>query len=208
MPTDTFFRLPVEKRERVLAAAREEFSCVKYTDVSINRIIHAADIPRGSFYQYFTDKDDLFRYLTDGFKQYALEGYLVVLEECEGNMFHAALAAFDHVRRQHGTPGLKPLDGIISFLRKNPGLDVQKLVTQDAAWLDPVWERIDAAGLRSGETGYIRMVFYLCLLPLGTAMLDSLVHPDRWEVNRLWLAGAVQILQHGCLVPRAAALHR
>ena len=206
MPTDTFFRLPAEKRERVLTAAREEFSCVKYTDVSINRIIHAAEIPRGSFYQYFTDKDDLFRYLTDGFKRYALEGYLEVLEECAGDIFRTALAAFDHVRRRHGTPRLEPLDGIIAFLRRNPGLDVQKLVAQNPAWLDPVWERIDATGLRSGEAGYIRTVFHLCLLPLGSAMLDSLAHPDRWEVNRAWLADAVQIVQYGCLVPQAAAL--
>ena len=206
MPTDTFFRLPEEKRERVLAAAREEFSGVKYGDVSINRIIRAADIPRGSFYQYFTGKDDLFRYLTDGFKQYALEGYLEVLEECGGNIFHTALAAFDHVRRRHGTPRLEPLDGVISFLCMNPGLDVQKLATRDPAWLDPVWERIDAAGLRSGERKYIQAVFHLCLLPLGSAMLDSLAHPDRWEVNRVWLADAIQIIQYGCLAPQAAAL--
>ena len=206
MPTDTFFRLPEEKRERILAAAREEFSGVKYGDVSINRIIRAAEIPRGSFYQYFTDKDDLFRYLIDGFKQYALDGYLEVLEECEGNIFRASLAAFDHVCRRHGTPRLEPLDGIISFLCRNPGLDVQKLVTQDPMWLDPVWERIDTEGLRSAETDYVRTVFHLCLLPLGTAMLNSLTHPDRWEPGRIWLADAIQILQHGCLVPQAAAL--
>ena len=206
MPTDTFFRLPEEKRERILAAAREEFSGIKYADVSINRIIHAAEIPRGSFYQYFAGKDDLFRYLIDGFEQYALDGYLEVLEECEGDIFRTALAAFDHVRRQYRTPRLKPLGGIISFLRRNPGLDVQKLLTRNPAWLDPVWERIDTGGLRSGETNYIRTVFHLCLLPLGTAMLDALAHPDRWEVNRAWLAEAIQILQYGCLVPQAAAL--
>ena len=63
MPSDTFFHLPAEKRERLLAAARGEFARAAYEDASINRIIRQAGIPRGSFYMYFTDKEELFRYL-------------------------------------------------------------------------------------------------------------------------------------------------
>ena len=40
MPTDTFFRLPEEKRQRLLDAAWEEFSRVSFADASINQIIH------------------------------------------------------------------------------------------------------------------------------------------------------------------------
>ena len=56
MPSNTFFRLPEEKRQRLLDAAWEEFSRVSFADASINQIIRAANISRGSFYQYFTDK--------------------------------------------------------------------------------------------------------------------------------------------------------
>ena len=53
MPTATFFRLPQEKRERLMDACWAELSRVRFSDVSINRIVSAARIPRGSFYQYF-----------------------------------------------------------------------------------------------------------------------------------------------------------
>ena len=49
MPSKTFFHLPAEKRERLLLAAEEEFARVPYAEASINRMIRAAGIPRGSF---------------------------------------------------------------------------------------------------------------------------------------------------------------
>ena len=49
MPSATFYNLPAEKRERLLRAAREEFSRVPYESASVNRIIRSAGIPRGSF---------------------------------------------------------------------------------------------------------------------------------------------------------------
>lgn len=60
MPSSTFFRLPPEKQEKLLRAARKEFARVPFADASINRIIQAADISRGSFYMYFRDKGELF----------------------------------------------------------------------------------------------------------------------------------------------------
>ena len=70
MPTDTFFRLPEEKRQRLMDAAWEEFTTVRFSDASINKIIRAASIPRGSFYQYFSDKDDLFSFLVRPLQHY------------------------------------------------------------------------------------------------------------------------------------------
>ena len=48
MPSTTFFHLPAEKRERLLAAARAEFVRVPYEDASINRMIREAGIPRAA----------------------------------------------------------------------------------------------------------------------------------------------------------------
>lgn len=56
----TFFRLPEEKRVRILASAHREFTQNIYEKSSINRILDEAKIPKGSFYQYFDDKSDLF----------------------------------------------------------------------------------------------------------------------------------------------------
>ena len=49
MPSATFYNLPEETRERLLRAAREEFSRVPYESASVNRIIQSAGIPRAAF---------------------------------------------------------------------------------------------------------------------------------------------------------------
>ena len=77
MPKETFYRLPDEKRERIMAAAEREFLENSFEAASINRIIKEAAIPRGSFYQYFSDKDDMIRYsiseLTKSMQQFLHE---------------------------------------------------------------------------------------------------------------------------------------
>lgn len=60
----TFERLPEEKKDRILKAARAEFIRNPYEKTSINRILKEAEIPKGSFYQYFDDKADLFSLCT------------------------------------------------------------------------------------------------------------------------------------------------
>lgn len=63
MPSHTFMNLPEEKKQRIMDAALEEFSTHSFNDVSIAQIIEGAEIPRGSFYQYFTDLKDLYKYI-------------------------------------------------------------------------------------------------------------------------------------------------
>lgn len=62
MPKETFFHLTDEKKSRIMSAAKKEFSRVPLSEASIARIIKDAEIPRGSFYQYFEDKEDLYFY--------------------------------------------------------------------------------------------------------------------------------------------------
>ncbi|MBB6481403.1 TetR/AcrR family transcriptional regulator [Spirochaeta isovalerica] len=63
MPKETFRKLSAQKRQRVFDAAISEFCRVPLEDVSIKNIVEKAGIARGSFYQYFWGKEDLFLYL-------------------------------------------------------------------------------------------------------------------------------------------------
>ena len=63
MPKDTFYNLSLEKRERIEAAAIKEFRDYYYDASSINRIVDEAGIAKGSFYQYFDDKKDLYKHI-------------------------------------------------------------------------------------------------------------------------------------------------
>lgn len=63
IPKDTFFNLPENKRNRIIDVAIEQFSQSQYRNVTVDKIVNNAGIPKGSFYQYFHNKDDLYIYL-------------------------------------------------------------------------------------------------------------------------------------------------
>ena len=63
MPTETFFNLPADKRDRIVEVSFQEFCEKDYDSASITAIVNSAGIAKGSFYQYFADKKDLYFYL-------------------------------------------------------------------------------------------------------------------------------------------------
>lgn len=65
LPHQTFFNLPEGKRQMILDLAIDEFARCNYLNASISRIVDRAGIAKGSFYQYFSDKRDLYCYLLD-----------------------------------------------------------------------------------------------------------------------------------------------
>lgn len=60
MPKTRFQKLAPDAQRRILDAARAEFVRHGYDGASINQIIQAAGINKGSLYYYFEDKADLF----------------------------------------------------------------------------------------------------------------------------------------------------
>ncbi len=95
MPYPTFFHLPDDKRQRIMDAVWQEFTTVSYTDASINRIIQNAGISRGSFYQYFTGKQDLFSYLLGTMYQASNEMFAAMLMAHNNDPFFAMLGLYD-----------------------------------------------------------------------------------------------------------------
>ena len=73
MPKQTFFNLPPEKREKIIHAAVDEFAENGLETASTNRIVEHSGISKGSFYQYFEDKQDVFMYLLKVLEQEKLQ---------------------------------------------------------------------------------------------------------------------------------------
>ena len=91
----TFYNLPEQKRQRIIDAIVEEFSSSSTEKVSINRIVKAANIYRGSFYQYFDDKVDLVEVLTKSFVDLSIEGANKALEYSNGDIFYTYEKLFE-----------------------------------------------------------------------------------------------------------------
>ncbi len=65
MPSTTWHNLSEGKRERILLAAAAEFGGRGFSSGSLNVVARDAGVAKGSLFQYFEDKLDLFRYVAD-----------------------------------------------------------------------------------------------------------------------------------------------
>src|SRR5690625_7184258 len=87
LPKQTVFNLPKDKKDHLLYAVEKEFSRVPLYEASISNIVKTADIPRGSFYQYFEDKEDAYFYLLNEQVEAKKNQFLKCLQEHDGNVF-------------------------------------------------------------------------------------------------------------------------
>ena len=143
MPSSTFLNLPAEKQEKLLEAATWEFSHKPFNEASINQIIKEAGIPRGSFYMYFQDKEDLFRYLLKGY----VDQLFMLLEEFliqnQGDIFQALLELYDYVQAKNDRPHLGEVGAMTGIIRCNSGMQKNGLLEM----LDPgvILDRLGSA---------------------------------------------------------------
>ena len=198
MPTSTFFNLPPPKRERLLRAAEAEFVRKPFNEVSINRIIQAAEIPRGSFYQYFEDKKDLFRYILGGFSRRLEEGILACLDACGGDLLAVPLALFDRVlaRIREDQEEFQTLAGIV---RQNVGMNADQL--WDLSGLaQAVLDRVDMGRLRVSGPEEQFALLDLLLSSTVQALMTASCGKLPLEDCRTRLANKITIIRHGAVI--------
>lgn len=97
MPTKTFFNLQDEKKNKIIEVSKNEFSRYSFYDASINRIIKEAGISRGSFYQYFNNKEDLFIYILDDYKNIIIQWIKEKVKDNKYDIFELLLLVYDYV---------------------------------------------------------------------------------------------------------------
>ena len=95
MPKQTFIKLPIDKKETLIHAAKKEFSRVPLFEASIANIVKEAGIPRGSFYQYFEDKEDLYYFLLDEYSQRLNKRFVSILKKQNGDLMEAFIESFE-----------------------------------------------------------------------------------------------------------------
>lgn len=195
MPTTTFFNLPPPKREKLLKAATAEFARRPCGEVSINRIIQAAEIPRGSFYQYFADKTDLFRHVLRCYDQQLKEAVAKSLDRCGGRPLELPLALFDLVLN-YIQENREEFTQFLSILRQNIGVDAgQLLALPDIMRL--VLERADWSGLKL-ENGEEKLVLLdLLLSAAGQALMAVCCGKAGLEEVRERLSNKIRIIRQG-----------
>lgn len=73
MPKSTFANLPEAKRQAIIDLAVAEFAEHPYQVASLSRIVERAGIAKGSIYQYFENKQELYLFILEYAAQRQLE---------------------------------------------------------------------------------------------------------------------------------------
>ena len=202
MPSNTFFHLPAEKREKLLWAARQEFARVSYPDASINKMIQAAEIPRGSFYVYFQDKEDLFRYLMEQYIQQVAQLLQRLLREKEGELFAAFLALFDLMQGYIQNPTEQcAVRELMEILHRNVGMGPGMLFPAGgrSKLVMELLPLIDRSRLRLREEELPALIELLSCITapmLGRAMIS-----DEFIGIRERYCSFLNMIRYGCAVP-------
>lgn len=207
MPTSTFFNLRPEKQERLLTAAAREFAAQPFHEASINSMIRAAGLPRGSFYMYFRDKEELFQYLVRESTEPLLLAFRELLTRSGGDLFNAIPGLCEYLRSHKADRGLGGMGMLSAIVERNGGLqksclidflDTQAVLAQLAAAVNPdlldIWEASDLERI-------VRTV-----LTVALPLIYDAVHTETAE-SREELSKTLEILRRG-MGAKPAAGHR
>lgn len=195
MPTATFFNLPPPKREKFLQAAAAEFARRPCGEVSINRIVQAAEISRGSFYQYFADKTDLFRYVLRCYDRYLETAVSRSLDRCGGRPLELPLTLFDLVLN-YVRENRAEFDQFLSILRQNIGMDAgQLLALPDIMRL--VLDRADWSGLNLEVEAEKLVLLDLLLSSAGQSLMAVCCGKAALEEVRERLSTKIALIRRG-----------
>ena len=207
MPTSTFFNLRPEKQERLLTAAAREFAAQPFHEASINSMIRAAGIPRGSFYMYFRDKEELFQYLVRESTEPLLLAFRELLTRSGSDLFNAIPGLCEYLRSHKADRGLGGMGMLSAIVERNGELqksclidllDTQAVLAQLAAAVNPdlldIWEASDLERI-------VRTV-----LTVALPLIYDAVHTETAE-SREELSKTLEILRRG-MGAKPAAGHR
>jgi AcrR family transcriptional regulator len=96
MVRSRFARLPTGQQQLIRQAAVDEFAARGFHDASLNRIIEAAGISKGSMYYHFDGKEDLYAYVARAELEqlFARVGPAPALQQADPEVFWAALTDY------------------------------------------------------------------------------------------------------------------
>lgn len=147
-----FTKLPAQQQQAIVQAALDEFAAHGFYDASLNRVIDAAGISKGSMYYYFDGKEDLYAYVAHLGLAGLLEqvGPLPDLGVADADAFWSVLGDYylRLMRALSASPQLAAMLRGWAAATKSPGSQKtqEELEQSSLPWI----ERVLATGQRAG----------------------------------------------------------
>lgn len=190
MPKETFYHLSAEKREKVEKALEKELGRTTFEKVAISKIIEEANIPRGSFYQYFEDKEDAIKYIVEKYILLEKETVKKILKETKGNIFEASLKIFDYITiKVHGNLKANLYKNIMQEL-KNKNINLFEEVEE-------IEELVDTTILNIQEPNEVKYIMKIIIALTRTASIKANTEILPVEEAKNELRKQIEILKRG-----------
>jgi AcrR family transcriptional regulator len=200
-----FARLPLQQQQAILQAALEEFAAHGFHDASLNRVIEAAGISKGSMYYYFDGKEDLYAYVAQTELERLFErlGPFPVPSEGDVDAFWSTLQGH-YLRLMTALADSPQLAGLVRGListSRNPALQQAQQEAEEAVlpWIEQtlgIGQRIGAV-----RTDLPSGLLIAVVVGKGEAMDSWLItqHPDHDDLPRL-IGSLIQMIR-GAIKP-------
>ncbi len=198
MPKNTFYNLDEIKRQKIITAAKAEFLDNPLRKARVSNIVTVAGIPRGSFYQYFEDLDDLYYYIVEEvFTEIFKAGYMY--SEMTNDLFEFAKISFDYdyrgfkkeSRHKYMTNVFQSIAGNVEYLEK---FHVRRL-----AYIDDILDRLDLSNIkykdREDQIKMYQMIQDLKISTIKKTLVNSLSKEEAFAEFEWYL----DILKNGLL---------
>lgn len=196
MPKETFFNLKLDKREKIEAALVNEFSRTTFEKASISNIIEEAQIPRGSFYQYFEDKEDAVKYIMQKYAKLEKEKMYNLLIETNGDIFETTLKMYDYIIEvSRNEKYLKICKNIMQELRKN-NVNVFEQVPSEKEQ-NELNKAIDTSNLNIHKKDDLNYIMKILMTITRTVTLEAISNQITKEQGRIELERKLEILKKG-----------
>lgn len=167
-----------------------------FDEASINRIIRQAGIPRGSFYMYFTDKEDLFRYLLQCYLDQLTQILRDLLEREQGDLFAAFGALFPALVERRDDLAAQQFQAI---LHRNAGVQQGALLRSAGthSLFAALSGHIDRTRLSIRREEDVEDMFHILMSVTAPALCAALSHNTDPQAVQARLWAQLDILRRG-----------
>lgn len=197
MPKSTFFNLPKDKIDKIVEVAIDEFAEYSYEKGSINRIVDGADIAKGSFYQYFEDKKDLYNFIVQEAEKKRLTYLTSTIDDKPFSNYFRTLKELYLAEIKFAKESFKLSKIILDFTKNDKG---DKLSTYS------VFEKLLIKGVENrdiNDENNIKLSSYL-LASINTSVLEYFIHEADLDIEKAtkYIDNIVELLENGMKVKK------
>lgn len=200
MIKNTFYNLPKAKRDRIFASIKKEFDRVPLDKISINRIIKDAGISRGSFYQYFDDKGDLYDIFADRFSEELHTLCTGTLGKNKGDIFKTMSDLMEiTINNTDKTLTQNKLKNLMPGVSTNAKDVIDRVCNNIKEYMPTILNNIDTTKLTVKSTWEIEALLSMLGMIVHRAMLDYFIFQRSIESVTEDFAVKINMLKNGCL---------